>query len=144
MKNQNIKNHGRIDPVYHYLLYAIVGLCFIGALWRMYLAYIHHSGRVMAAVVLGLCYASILLTWYARSFALVAQDRAIRAEENLRHMALTGKVLDKALTTRQIIALRFADDTEFVLLAEKAAKDKMKPADIKKAVINWRPDYYRV
>ncbi|MGZ8919179.1 MAG: DUF6526 family protein, partial [Methylobacter sp.] len=30
---------------------------------------------------------------FARSFALKAQDRAIRAEENLRHYVLTGKLI---------------------------------------------------
>ena len=144
MTNQNIKNHSRIVPVYHYLLYTIVIACFLGALWRMYIAYMQHSGRVMSAVVLGLSYAVLLLTWYARSFALVAQDRAIRAEENLRHLALTGKMLHSGLSMRQIIALRFADDTEFVLLAEKAAKENMKAHEIKKSIINWREDNYRV
>ena len=71
-------------------------------------------------------------------FAMGAQDRAIRAEENLRHFALTGKLLDKRLRKSQVIALRFADDTEFVLLAEKAANENMKPDDIKKAIVNWR------
>ena len=144
MQNQNLKNHSRILPVYHILLYSVVILCFIGGLWRLYISYRQHSGRVTAAVIVGLCYAVLLLTWYARSFALVAQDRAIRAEENLRHLALTGKLPDPKLTTRQMIALRFADDTEFVLLAERAAKEKMKPADIKKAIVNWKADHYRV
>lgn len=144
MLNQNIKNHGRIIPVYHYLLYLIVIACFLGALWRIYIAYVQHSGRLMAAVVLGLCYAVLLLTWYARSFALVAQDRAIRAEENLRYFALTGKLLNNNLTTSQIIALRFAEDTEFLLLAEKAAKENMKAGDIKKSIVNWKADHYRV
>lgn len=98
----------------------------------------------MSAVVLGLCYSVLLLTWYARSFALMAQDRAIRAEENLRHLSLTGKMLPVGLSMRQIIALRFAEDTEFVLLAEKAAKENMKATEIKKSIINWKEDNYRV
>jgi hypothetical protein len=47
------------------------------------------------------------------SFALRAQDRAIRAEENLRHFILTGKPFDSRLRMSQIIALRFAPDDEF-------------------------------
>lgn len=144
MANQNVKNHSRIIPVYHYLLYTIVVFCFLGAIYRMYIAYIQHSGRVMAAVVLGLSYAIILIAWYSRNFALVAQDRAIRAEENLRHYVLTGKLHDSNLTTQQIIALRFCDDTEYTILAERAAKEKMKPSEIKKAIVNWRADHYRV
>ena len=52
-----------------------------------------------------------------RAFPLAVQDRAIRAEENLRYFSLTGKLLDKGLTMSQIIALRFADDNEFVEFA---------------------------
>ena len=67
-----------------------------------------------------------MIFWYAREFAVGAQDRAILAQENLRHLALTGKLLDKRLRKSQVIALRFADDTEFLLLAEKAANENMK------------------
>ncbi len=144
MTSQNVKNHSRIIPVYHILLYTIVIFCFIASLYRLYTSYIHHSGRLMAAIVLGLSYAILLLTWYARTFALVAQDRAIRAEENMRYFALTGKRLDPTLTTKQIIALRFADDDEYTPLAERAAKEKLTPAEIKKAVVKWRADHYRV
>jgi hypothetical protein len=87
---------------------------------------------------------SLLLCYYGREFALKAQDRAIRAEENLRHFSLTGKLLDSRLTTSQIIALRFASDTEFLILAERAANDSLKAEEIKKAIINWREDNHRV
>jgi hypothetical protein len=79
----------------------------------------------------------------ARNFALRAQDRAIRAEENLRHFVMTGKLLDARLSVPQIVAVRFASDGEFVALAQKAAQDAMKPADIKRAVKNWRADENR-
>ena len=81
---------------------------------------------------------------YARLFALKAQDRAIRAEENLRHFALTGKLLPASLKIGQIIALRFASDNEFVALSEKAAKDGLSSKEIKQSVIQWRADHHRV
>lgn len=81
---------------------------------------------------------------YARQFGLKAQDRAIRAEENFRHYLLTGKPLDSKLTIRQIIGLRFASDEEFPELAKKAAEENLSEEDIKKAIKNWRSDYYRV
>ena len=77
-------------------------------------------------------------------FPLKAQDRAIRAEENLRHYVLTGKLLDPKLTVRQIIGLRFASDREFVALAQKAAAESLSEDAIKKAIRNWRADTYRV
>ena len=42
-----------------------------------------------------------------------------------------------ALKMRQIIALRFAPDEEFVPLAEHAVKENMSSADIKKAIVHW-------
>ena len=80
----------------------------------------------------------------ARVFALKAQDRAIRAEENLRHFAATGKLLDARLGTKQIVALRFASDGEFVDLARRAAETGMSPDAIKKSIKQWRADTYRV
>ncbi len=144
MQTQNYKNHTRYIALYHGALYAIVTACLVCSIWNAYRAYENHSGRLVAAIILGLCISCIILTWYARYFALIAQDRAIRAEENLRHFALTGKLLDKRLTTSQVIALRFAEDTEFVLLAEKSAHENMKAGDIKKAIINWKADHHRV
>ena len=44
---------------------------------------------------------------------------------------------------RQIIGLRFASDEEFPELAKKAIADGMGEEDIKKAIKNWRADYYR-
>ena len=82
--------------------------------------------------------------FFARGFALKAQDRAIRAEENFRHFILTGKPLDNRLRMGQIIALRFAGDAEFPSLAQKAAAENIKGDDIKKAIQTWRADNHRV
>jgi len=82
--------------------------------------------------------------WYARSFALRAQDRAIRAEETLRHFILTGKPLDSRLRMGQIIALRFASDDELPELAFKAAEKGLRSKTIKKMIKVWRSDNYRV
>jgi len=82
--------------------------------------------------------------FYARVFALKAQDRAICAEEKFRYFLLTKKTLPADLTIRQIVGLRFASDDEFDALVERAVKEKMSENDIKKAITNWRGDYYRV
>ena len=144
MQTQSYKHHSRYVPLFHFVTSAIIVLCLAGAAWNLVKTYQHHSGRLVAAILFGLSYAGLMLFWYARAFAVGVQDRAIRAEENLRHFALTGKLLDKRLRKSQVIALRFADDTEFLLLAEKAAKENMKPNDIKQAIINWRADHHRI
>ena len=85
-----------------------------------------------------------MIALFSRIFPWKAQDRAIRAEENLRHYVLTGKLLDSRVTTRQVVGLRFASDEEFVALAQKAAEENLSEDQIKKAVKNWRADNYRV
>jgi len=42
-----------------------------------------------------------LLFVFTRNLAMGVQDRAIRAEENLRHFTLTGKLLDPRLTIKR-------------------------------------------
>jgi len=85
----------------------------------------------------------ISVSFHCRSFALKAQDRAIRAEENFRYFVLTGKRLNQDLSVYQIIALRFSSDEEFVDLTERAIKENLKPDQIKRLIKNWRPDYHR-
>ena len=86
----------------------------------------------------------ISLTFYSRSFPLRAQDRAIRAEENLRHFVLTGKLIDPKLKLSQIIALRFAPDVKFIELTKRAADENLSSDDIKKSIKNWKADNHRV
>ncbi len=85
----------------------------------------------------------VFVAFYARSFALKAQDRAIYVEENFRHYLLTQKTLPEKLTVRQVVGLRFASDEEFPALAEKASNENMSENEIKKSIKNWKGDYYR-
>jgi len=144
MKVQSYQKHSRYVPLFHFVTSIVLILCLAGAAWNAAKAYQQHSGRLVAAIIFGLVYACLMIFWYARAFAIGAQDRAILAQENLRHMALTGKLLDKRLRKSQVIALRFANDSEFVSLAEKAANANMKPDDIKKAIVNWKADHHRI
>jgi len=104
----------------------------------------HWNSFLIPVLISVLGISIILIAWYARAFALKAQDRAIRAEENLRHFALTGKLLDNRLAISQIIALRFAADEEFVALAKKAVEENLTNKQIKQAIENWKADWYRV
>jgi hypothetical protein len=98
-----------------------------------------HNGLALSLLAVG----AFIGIGQCRTFVLKVQDRAIRAEENLRHYVLTGKLLDKRLTIKQIVAVRFASDEEFPELARQAAEKGMTPKDIKAAVKNWRPDFHR-
>lgn len=144
MSTQNFKNHSRYLPLYHVVLLLLILAALAGSVWDFYRAYNHASGRLTAGLLFTLSLISIFFWIYTRSFALKAQDRAIRAEENLRHLALTGKPLDSRLRLGQVIALRFADDAEFVSLSQRAADENIPAPEIKKAIQNWREDNHRV
>ena len=143
MKEQNYKNHTRLVTGYH----GVTGLLISGFLVGSIITFVHahdkvvkHAAMIMIVGAIGM----IGLFWYARVFALKAQDRAIRAEENFRHYILTGKPFDKQIRLGQIIALRFASDEEFPALAKKAVEEKLTSKQIKQAIQNWRGDYHRV
>ena len=138
MSEQNFKNHARFVPLYHYFAGLLVIATFGGSIVNLLHAdaHTHYSAALLVCVSILL----LLLFWYARVFALKAQDRAIRAEENFRHFILTGKPLDSKLSMRQIIGLRFASDAEFPELAKKAVAENISEKEIKQQIKNWKTD----
>jgi Family of unknown function (DUF6526) len=143
MPEQNFKNHARMVPLFHYVASLAILIPFVISVIHFFKTIMDKSGRLNAAATVSLIVGIILVFWFSRVFALKAQDRAIRAEENFRHFVATGKPLDSRLRMGQIIALRFAGDNEFVALAKKAADENMGAKDIKMAIQNWRADNNR-
>ena len=142
MQDQNYKNHARMVPGYHYISFLLVVLLLIGAIVNLVKSSSENLYSASLLVLIPIIF--LLISFYARLFALRAQDRAIKAEENFRHYLLTGKPLNTELRMRQIIGLRFASDDEFPVLAEKAVAEKMSEKEIKQSIVTWKPDYYRV
>jgi len=130
--------------MFHIVLFLMIVLTLVGSIVNVYQSLGDHQRIYSASLILVLTAAVLILAFICRVYALRAQDRAIRAEENLRHFALTGKLLDPKVTIQQTIALRFAPDGEFVALARRAADEGLAPDDIKRAIKQWKPDTYRV
>lgn len=142
MKEQNYKNHAQMVPGFHYVGMLSILALLIGSFINLY-----HSAPenlYSASLICLVAFICIILWIYTRVFSLKAQDRAIRAEENLRYYVLTGKLLPSELTVQQIVALRFAPDNEFVGLVERAIKESLSNKEIKLAIQNWKADFYRV
>ena len=144
MKQQNFKNHAQYVPMFHIVLFTIVLVINVLGIVNLVTTLQSGSNLVLAIMLEMIAVSTILFFIVCRIFPLKAQDRAIRAEENLRHFSLTGKMLDSRLTMSQIIALRFAPDNELIDLAAKAANENMGNKEIKQAIKNWRPDFHRV
>jgi hypothetical protein len=144
MEKQSYSNHRRYVTGFHRILFPVLVLTLGGSVVNLYQSIGDHQRLYSASLILVLVICTILLFFFCRIFALKAQDRAIRAEENLRHYVLTGKLLDGRLTVRQVVGLRFASDEEFPELSRKAAESGASEDDIKKSIRNWRADLYRV
>lgn len=142
MKEQNFKNHARTVPGFHGLLFVLIVLFGGGA--------ISHFSRAttdnfyLASLLLLLFPILVVLMWFTRTFALKAQDRAIRAEEKLRYFLLTQKPMPDDLRLSQIIALRFASDQEYLELLERARSEKLSAKEIKAQIKSWKADHHRV
>jgi putative copper export protein len=141
---QTYANHRQFVPAFHFGLLVVLVLTLIGSCVNLYQSWGDHHRLYSAALLVVLTLSVIMVGLFARMFALKAQDRAIRAEEQLRHYVLAGRLLDPRLTIRQIIGLRFAGDAEFLVLADRAAREGLSEDDIKRAVRHWRVDTYRV
>ncbi len=141
-KPQNYKNHAKFIPVFHYIALPLLLINFLAALFRL-----TQNINFYALNDLGLAVALIIVAVFTRLFALKAQDRVIRLEEQLRIQALLPDALKTdagRLTMGQIVALRFASDEELAELTQDALDHNTSPNALKQAVKNWRPDYNRV
>lgn len=144
MKEQNYKNHKRYVFGYHIITFSLCFILFLTSILNLYVSIKKRTDMRIAVMFFITSLILLLLFYYARAFALKAQDRAIKNEVNLRYYILKGKLLDEKISLSQILALRFAPDSELFELSEKAAKDNITNSEIKKTIKNWKSDLNRV
>jgi len=141
-ETQSLKNHARLDPAYHILLFATYLLNLVYAGFHLYRQPSLSSGWYL---VLSLVVVAPLIK--LRTYSLKVQDRVIRLEERLRLQALAPQEWQSnlnRLTEDQLIALRFAADDEVVELARQALAQNLDRKQIKERIRNWRADDWRV
>ena len=146
---QNLASHTRFDPLFHFFLAPVFALALIMTLIHFFAHLGEGDLRDHLHAALMILLAAAILTWLfkTRLYALKVQDRIIRLEERLRLTQLLPEPLRARipeLTEGQLIGLRFASDAELPKLAERALNEKLSRKDIKTAVQNWRPDYWRI
>jgi len=140
---QTYANHTRFHPPFHYFLAP-------GTLVLIVLTVVNvfrHYSQLDAWILLLTAILFFTAVFLVRSYPLKAQDRIIRLEERLRLQTVLSGVLARRipeLTEPQLIALRFASDSELPALVEKALAAKMPAREIKKAIVAWRADTFRV
>lgn len=140
---QTYGNHVRLHSPFHFFLLPATLVLLILTIVNV----VRHSDLLESWILLLIGVMALVANLLIRINPLRVQDRVIRLEERLRLASLLNEPLKSRigeLTESQLVALRFASDQEVAGLVEKALKEKMKGADIKKAVVNWRADLFRV
>lgn len=146
---QTFANHAKVDPWFHFFLLPVFGLGLILSLIHFFY-HLPHSGfrdNFHAFLLIILAVALLVAVFKIRLYSLKVQDRVIRLEERLRLTQLLPEPLRSRipeLTENQLCGLRFASDAEVGKLAERALSEKLTRKQIKQAIQNWRPDYWRV
>lgn len=143
MSEQNLKNHRRFVPLYHFFTLPVL----IGNFGARVYFWVKAGFALSHFFPILLAAALFLGILFARMFSLAVQDRLIRVEERLRYeKALSEELRWRAdeLTLNQFVSLRFASDDELPALMQKVLDEKVTSRKaIKQLIKSWRPDYLR-
>ena len=140
MAEQSFRNHTH-RPTHTAVaaLFALLALIFM--VRTMFFGRDMRDWAILSAIL-----AVIVLVSISRVYTVRLQDRIIMLEVKVRAAELLNAGQDAQLaklSSKQIAALRFASDEEFGALLDRAARENLSPKDIKAAIRNWRPDFYR-
>lgn len=142
---QSFSNHSRYDSPMHFFVFPVL-IANVGvAIWiaihfRHQFPWLGHWSIVVAIALL-------VLGFKSRINDLRLQDRLIRLEERLRLSSLlpdNERAHLSELTTKQLVALRFASDEEIPALVHKTLTQNLEPKAIKQSISHWRADGERV
>ena len=143
MAEQNLANHGKFFPPFHFFVVPVMIINLIWSIYKLWVTGFSWDGAERALLALGLTMGFLS----ARVMALKVQDRVIRLEERLRYERVLPADLKPRIeefAVEQLISLRFASDAELPALARKVLEEKMMERKaIKQLVKSWRPDFLR-
>jgi hypothetical protein len=141
-REQTFKNHARIVPVFHIFGFLLL---LVNVIWALY----RFRGGVTGDAIVQLCFAVAVLVMFGsiRAQILTVQDLVIRLEMRLRLARVLPATLQSSiltLTHKQLVALRFASDSELIVLLPQVVSGELKTQkDIKSRVKDWQADYLR-
>jgi hypothetical protein len=137
---QSFANHTKVVPAFLFTL----GLIAVNLLWNLYRTVVDPS--VAQLMALSVAIALLMVSFFARIFALTVQDRVIRLEMQLRLANLAPDLSGRfgEFTVNQLCSLRFASDVELPELARRVLSEKLDDRKaIKKQVRDWQADHLR-
>jgi hypothetical protein len=119
--------------------FTLVAIALLGGAWAF-------GWATLAPGAVSLALAVAVLVGMSRTYITALQDRIILLEMKVRCAEVLPAGQDARLADlgpKQVVALRFASDDELGALLERAAREKLSPDEIKRAIKTWRPDYLR-
>ncbi|MFP6585058.1 MAG: DUF6526 family protein [Candidatus Hydrogenedentota bacterium] len=140
---QNLANHPKVPKD----IMVIFGLALVGIILSVVSLFAESILFLkLAALFLGLAIA--VLAFVARTYCTKLQDRIIRTEMKIRlRDVVEADLATRAdgLTISQLVGLRFASDAEMAGLLTKVLDENIASGgEIKKLVMDWQGDYFRV
>ena len=126
-------------PTYIAAVFAIAAFVMLMGAWLF-------SWATFYPGVVSLSLAVMALVSISRRYIIRLQDRIILLEMKVRCAELLPAGQDARLaelSPKQVVALRFASDTELGALLDRAIREKLSPKEIKRAVTHWREDLLR-
>jgi hypothetical protein len=144
-QEQNLKNHGRMDPPFHFFVFVVLVANLVFAVFHL----VRHweDSYIASSWFLVLSLAVFIPLFKIRLYPLKVQDRVIRLEERIRLQALAPAEWHTQiyrLSEDQLIGLRFASDDEVVELAKQALEGNLNRKQIKERIKSWRADNWRI
>lgn len=140
---QTMANHVRLHPPFHFFALPLSAAALVMAIVNV----VKHNEALGAWTILIMALVLPVTTLLTRTSALKAQDRVIRLEERLRLASVLNDPLRSRideLTEAQLIAIRFCPDGELAGVVDKSLKNNLSNKDIKKSIVNWRADNFRI
>jgi hypothetical protein len=140
---QSFKTHARFLPAFHFFVLPVLLINLLSAIRNFWLL-----PTLVTAFHVILAAALLTLGSLSRTQALTVQDRVIRLEMRLRlRQVLTPDLQPRIndLSSRQLVALRFASDAELPALVREILDGRITTSkEIKLRVRNWQADWLRV
>lgn len=145
MKKQDYRHYVMYYPPHHFIFLPIMFILVIVGIVKTIKDQTHQlEWALFSLLFLCILYLALMLRQH---YALGNQDRIVRLEFRLRYFEFFDKRSDEVetkLSFKQIAALRFAGNDEFVSLLDRTLKENLSPDEIKKSIQNWRADNMRV
>src|ERR1700679_785407 len=139
---QNLANHTRRDPLYHFIALPLILANFIiSIVWAVQRPNFHHIWFAVFS------FAVLVLVLMVRMYSAKVQDRVIRLEERLRLQSLAPQELRAQiyrLNEDQLISLSFVADDDVVERAKQALEQNLTRKQIKERIKSWRADNWRI